>query len=70
MEKDDRKAMSKAIGVMTQLGFTVLACMVINLFIGYRLDQWLNTAPIFLIIFTVLGCGASIKAMIDLAKKV
>jgi len=70
MDRDDRKAISRAIGIMTQLGVTVLACMIINLLIGYWLDRWLNTAPVFLIIFTILGCVASIKAMIDLAKKI
>jgi len=70
MDRDDRKAISRAIGVMTQLGLTVLSCMAVSLFIGYQLDRWLNTSPILLIIFTLIGCGGSIKAMIDLAKKV
>jgi len=70
MDKDDRKTISRAIGVMAQLGLTVLSCIVICLLIGYWLDRWLNTAPVFLIIFALLGCAASIKAMIDLAKKV
>lgn len=42
--------------------------MLIGLSIGYGLDWWLETAPLFLIIFALFGFAAGIKTMLGTAK--
>jgi len=70
MDKDDRKALSTAWAQMVQLGVTAIACVICGILIGYWLDRWLGTSPWLLAVFSLLGIIASIKAMIDLAKKI
>lgn len=50
-EKDD---MRMGIRAGTELVVTIAA----GTLIGYYLDQWLDTAPVFLIIFVLAGIGA------------
>ena len=69
MDKEDRKSITNAISMMSQLGFTALVCVGASLFIGYWLDRWLNTSPVFIIILSLFGVVAAIKAMVNLAKK-
>jgi ATP synthase protein I len=38
-----------------QLGFTLVASVVIFCFLGYWLDRWLHTSPIFFISGILLG---------------
>lgn len=53
-----------AIGRMMWLAFNIvsdlLAGVICGLGIGYALDLWLGTRPIFIAVFLVLGCIASI----------
>ena len=70
MDKDSGKHYLRSAGLMAQFGVTVLVCIALSLFLGSALDRWLDTAPVFVVIFFFLGCGAAIKALVDLAKKV
>jgi ATP synthase protein I len=38
--------------------------------IGYGLDSLLNTWPLFLVIFSLLGCAAGVKTMLRSAEEV
>ena len=69
MDKEDRKSITNALSMMTQLGFTALVCVGLSLLAGYWLDRWLGTSPIFIIIFSLFGVVAAIRAMVGLAKK-
>jgi len=42
------------------------ACVLIGVFLGKLFDQLLGTAPWLLLLFSFLGAGAAIKAIIDL----
>ncbi len=42
--------------------------MLIGLSIGFGLDWWLQTAPLFLVIFALFGFAAGIKTMLNTAK--
>lgn len=68
-DREYRKNALKAMGRMSQLGLTAITCIVLCLLAGHFLDRWLGTAPVFFIIFILLGCAAAIKAMMDIAKK-
>ena len=43
-----------------RVGTEIVASMVIGLSIGYLIDQWLHTRPIFLIVFAVFGLIAGL----------
>jgi ATP synthase protein I len=61
---DDKNAASTAqsIGAAANLGFRVLiefvTAVVIGPVIGWQIDAWLKTGPIFLIIFLIVGVAA------------
>ena len=69
MTSKERKAIVRAMGLMFQLGLTMVVCVAMGLFSGRFLDEWLGTSPWLLIIFSLMGCGAAFKVMIDLSKK-
>jgi F0F1-type ATP synthase assembly protein I len=49
--------------------FSMLAAVVVGLFLGVNLDKVLHTMPLFTITFTFLGIGTSIYSVIKKAKK-
>lgn len=57
-KEQKRSEKSKELGpvlLVTQLGLTVAGSILFCLLIGFYLDKWLNTKPIFIIIFILLG---------------
>ncbi len=46
-----------------RVGTEIVASTVIALTIGYFIDQWLHTRPIFLIIFAVFGLIAGLISL-------
>ncbi|MCL2047946.1 MAG: AtpZ/AtpI family protein [Defluviitaleaceae bacterium] len=67
--KEDRKKMLRAAGIISNIAFTMVACVFVGIFLGIFLDEWLGTAPWFIIICSLLGCFSAFKAMYDLSKK-
>ena len=43
--------------------------MIVGFGIGYGLDYFLNTLPIFLVTFTLLGFAAGVRIMMQTAKE-
>ena len=49
----------------SSLGFEILAYILIFVAIGYFLDKWANTdKPYFVLVFSLLGCGAVMYKLI------
>lgn len=46
------------VGFYSGLGFVIPMCVLVGYVIGYWLDRWLKTSPIFAVIFLLLGFGA------------
>jgi len=69
LSKSEKREMLRAMGLMSQIGFTAVICIAMGLFFGRFLDNILGTSPWLLIVLTLLGCFSAIKALIDLAKK-
>ena len=69
LSKKERKNILKAMGLMSQIGLTVVACVVLGIFLGRFLDDRLGTTPWLLIVFALLGVVSAFKAMVDLSKK-
>ncbi|MCL2572045.1 MAG: AtpZ/AtpI family protein [Defluviitaleaceae bacterium] len=69
LSKNEKREMLRAMGLMSQIGFTIVVCVAMGLFFGRFLDNILGASPWLLIVFTLLGCFSAIKALIDLARK-
>lgn len=74
-QKSDRQCQKGRHPVMTMmwLAFNVVSELVggvlCGLAIGWGLDKWLNTSPVFIVIFLVVGCIASVLNVIRYLKK-
>lgn len=64
-KSQEHKAMSNAYGYATEL----LAGFVIGAIMGWSLDNWLDTKPLFMIMFIFLGAGAGIFNVIKSSKR-
>lgn len=47
-------------GVGMRVGVELVAALVVGVAIGWGLDRWLGTMPLFLVIFVLLGGAAGI----------
>ena len=61
-KKDIKKTFKKtdSLNIYYRVGTELLAGLIIGAGIGWTLDQWINTTPLFLIIFFILGGVAGI----------
>jgi len=59
----------KALALLSQMGIMIVVCVGIGLFAGMYLDRWLNTSPLFLLLFILFGIAAAIKSIVDFSKK-
>lgn len=49
-----------ALGIGLRVGVEMLSALVVALAIGWYLDRWLHTSPLFLVVFVLLGGVAGI----------
>jgi len=71
-KKEDKKhnrELLRSLYMVSQMGVTIAACVIIGVLLGRFLDGVLNTSPFLLIIFSLLGAGAGFRAIFELAKK-
>ena len=52
---------------MPQLGFIIIGCIVFGLIIGFILDNWLNTNPLFKIVGLIAGAFLALSYLFYLA---
>ena len=56
--KDIKTAeLAQCISLVTQLGLVVIASILIAGFIGFLIDKFLGTEPVFIIILGIMGIG-------------
>ena len=67
-KRDDTRQIMKAFGLLTQLGLSMVSCILIGLFAGLFLDRLFGASPVFVIIFIVTGSVAAIKVLYDISK--
>ena len=65
-EGNERREFAKALTFLSQIAITMAACVFIGVLLGNFLDRLLGTSPWLLLIFSLLGIGASFKALIDM----
>ena len=51
------------LSLVTQIGLTMVACILIGFFGGMYLDRWLNTGFLFLILLTFIGVASGFRAV-------
>ena len=65
MSESDKKKPTNNYMKYTSLGFEFLACILLFVGIGYGLDSWVETErPWFMLVFSLLGCGAAIYLLV------
>ena len=60
---------AKALAVLSQIGFTIAACILIGVFGGRFLDSLFGTSPWIMIAGSTLGLLAAFKSILDLVPK-
>ena len=68
-ERKHRNELIRGLSTISQVGFSIVACVLIGIFLGRFLDRVLNTSPWLLVIFTLLGAVAAFKSIFDIAKR-
>ncbi len=70
-EKKDKKAKGnktfRGIIYLTNLGITIVATILISIFLGKFLDDLFGTSPWLVLVFSLLGAAAAIKLLFDMA---
>ena len=64
----DRRQASKGAGIGMRIGIELLAAVLVGGGIGLFIDRWLNTAPIFMLAFVVLGFAAGVMDVLRILK--
>jgi ATP synthase protein I len=67
-EPEDKKGMENVV-LITQVGINMVTPILLGLYIGKKLDGWLNTSPFLLLTFLVLGIGASFTNLFKTVEK-
>ena len=49
-----------AMGIGLRVGVELVAALAVSLAIGFGLDRWLGTTPLFLVVFILLGGAAGV----------
>jgi ATP synthase protein I len=58
----------RALADFSQIGFSIAVSVLVGVLIGQYLDDKLGTEPWFLLVFSVLGVGAGIRILFNIAK--
>jgi len=69
-KKTDASEFARALGMLSQVGISIIACVAVGLGIGWFLDRLLNTTPWLMLVFTIFGIVAAIKSIFEFAKKI
>ena len=68
-KKEERRKLLRALSFSSQIGITTVSCVLIGVFGGKFLDGLCGTSPWLLLVFSLFGAAAALKAMFDLGKK-
>jgi len=66
--KKQRRELVRALSSLSQIGILMVVCVLIGVFLGKFLDDRLGTTPWLLLVCSLLGVAAAIKAIYDMAR--
>jgi ATP synthase protein I len=69
MSEDERGRRSSALGKALRLSTELVAGVFVGGFVGWLLDRWLKTLPLFLVVFLLLGIAAGLLNAVREARK-
>ena len=70
MNSDRKKQQFNAYARYSGMGLQMLAIILVGVFGGYKLDQWLHSGPLLIIILSILSVSAAIYSVTrDLLRK-
>lgn len=52
---EDKRELFKSLGFLSSIGISLVASILIGLAMGYYLDQWLDTKPLFTLVMLAMG---------------
>ena len=58
----------QALAIASQMGFILASTVLVTLGIGYLLDSWLQTRPVFTLVGSLVGLAAGILGIARLAR--
>ena len=67
--KKQRRELIRALSSLSQVGITMVVCVLIGVFLGKFLDDRLGTAPWLLLVCSLLGVAAAIKSIYDMSTR-
>jgi ATP synthase protein I len=67
--ENNKENQSSAIGQAMQMGVEFLAGVGVGCVLGYFLDRWLDTSPIFLMVGLALGSAAGYRNLVRSLKQ-
>jgi ATP synthase protein I len=59
-----------SLGALSAVGIAFVLAVIFGFSIGYALDRWLGTSPLFLIVFFFIGVAAGIVNVVRTANAV
>ena len=69
-KKDSGKSdLLRGLTQMSQIGVSIVVCILIGVFLGRFLDNFFGTTPWLLLVFSLMGAAAAFKYLIDLSKR-
>ena len=68
-DKKYNRELLRGLHLVSQIGFTIVACLLVGVLLGRFLDSALGSSPFLLIIFSLLGVGAGFKSIFEIVKK-
>jgi len=66
IKKGHKREIADALMLLSQIGVTMVTCIVLTLLLGRFLDSKLGTSPWMTIVCVLLGCTAAIRSMYTL----
>ena len=67
--RDQRKRVLNTVVHVSTIAWTMIANVVIGVFMGQWIDKRLGTQPIFLVVLSLLGVVAAIRFLFNMSRK-
>ncbi|OGP52308.1 MAG: hypothetical protein A2Y79_13585 [Deltaproteobacteria bacterium RBG_13_43_22] len=67
--KEETRNYVKLLAMASTMGISMVLALVIAIVIGYYLDKWFQTSPVFFLIFMVLGIVAGFRNIYVIMKR-
>ena len=69
-EKEIKEKNASPLGIAMKMGTELVAAVFVASFIGFYVDKWLETTPVFIIFFFIIGSVAGIFNVVRSSKMI